>query len=85
VVWTTLARLVSHAEVRDLSPRSSWKNLLLDEYGDFVIADLGLALSIPYTDANPGCVCMSEGSQRLLISSPASVVIWCTCPEVIER
>jgi serine/threonine protein kinase len=69
---------------RDLS----LENLLLDEYGDLVITDLGLALRVPYTDAsNPGCVSdMSEGSQRLLIQAQGQCgdLVY-MAPEVIER
>ena len=64
------------------------ENLLLDECGNLVISDLGLALRVPYTDAsNPGCVSdMSEGSQRLLIQAQGQCgdLVY-MAPEVIER
>lgn len=78
-----------HMQMKGICHRDlSLENLLLDEYGELVIADLGLALRVPYTDANnPGCVSdMSEGSQRLLIQAQGQCgdLVY-MAPEVIER
>lgn len=68
---------------RDLS----LENLLLDEYGDLVIVDLGLALRVPYADAsNPGCISgVSEGTHRLLMKAQGqSGDFLYLAPEIVE-
>jgi serine/threonine protein kinase len=78
-----------HMQKKGISHRDlSLENLLLDEYGDLVIADLGLALRVPFLDAsNPGCVSdVSEGSQRLLIQAQGQCGDLCyMAPEVLQR
>lgn len=89
-VWfRQLMQGLFHMQKKGICHRDlSLENILLDEYGDLVITDLGLALRVPYTDAsNPGCVSdVSEGSHRLLIQAQGQCgdLVY-LAPEIIER
>lgn len=64
------------------------ENIMLEEDGNLVVADFGLALRVPYADNNnDGCVSdVSEGESRLLMKNPGqSGTLTYLDPAIIER
>jgi serine/threonine protein kinase len=89
-VWfRQLSQGLFHLQKKGICHRDlSLENILLDEYGQLVIVDLGLALRVPYADAsNQGGVSdVSEGSQRLLMKAQGQCgELLYIAPELLEK
>lgn len=78
-----------HLQIKGVCHRDlSLENIMVDDKGNLVIIDMGMALRVPFTDpSNIGCVTdVSEGSERRLIvaQNPGGKLMY-MAPEVTVK